>query len=161
MSGFIKTAQSEASRLLVFTQGDWQCALDISVVDRVVPMVEVTPLPQGPINVLGVINVQGTVVPVISVRTGFGLTPRDVVPADLLIIVHTARRTVALLADAVVDVVPYPEQAQVDMERALPDVDYAHGMVKLKGGLILIYNPEQFLSLNEEALLSQALDRLT
>lgn len=161
MSGSIATALSVSSPLLVFTQGDWQCALDISIVDRVVSMVEVTPLPQGPTSVLGVINVQGAVVPVISVRTGFGLPPRDVVPSDLLIIVHTARRTVALLADAVVDVVAYPEQARVDVARVLPDVDYVHGMVKLESGLILIYNPEQFLSLNEEELLSQALSSLS
>ncbi len=160
MNGAVPIVQGQQIPLLVFTQGAWRCALDISVVDRVVSMVEVTPLPKGPDRVLGVINVQGIVVPVIDARAGFGQSPRDVVPSDLLIMVHTTRRTVALVADTVVDVVSFSDLAQVDMAHILSNAGYVQGMVKLQDGLILIYNLEQFLSLNEEELLSQALGRL-
>ena len=65
-------------QLLVFALGDQRCALYLPVVDRVVRMVEITPLPKAPDIVLGVVNVHGEVIPVINVRKRFGLPQRDI-----------------------------------------------------------------------------------
>lgn len=144
-------------QLLVFALDDQRCALYLSVVDRVVRVVEITPLPNVPDIVLGVVNVQGGVIPVINVRKRFGLPPRDIALTDQLVITHTARRPVALVVDTVTDIVECTERERVVAKSILPELEYVQGVAKLKGGLILIYNLEQFLSLEEEESLDQAM----
>ncbi|MDP2030747.1 MAG: chemotaxis protein CheW [Thiobacillus sp.] len=147
-------------QLLVFTLGDQRCALYLPVVDRVVRAVEITPLPKAPDIVLGIVNVQGSVIPVINVRKRFGLPQRDIALTDQLVITHTVRRPVALVVDTVTGVIECTAQELVVAEGTLPELEYVQGVAKLKDGLILIYNLEQFLSLEEEEFLDQAMTPL-
>ncbi|BBP04875.1 chemotaxis protein CheW [Sulfuriferula plumbiphila] len=144
-------------QLLVFALGDQRCALYLSAVDRVVRMVEITPLPKAPAIVSGVVNVHGEVIPVINLRKRFDLPQRDIALTDQLVIAHTARRPVALVVDTVTDIVECAGRELVVAESILPELEYVQGVAKLKDGLILIYNLEQFLSLEEEESLDQAM----
>ena len=54
--------------LLLFTLSEQRCALALSVVERIVPVVEVTPLPKAPEMVMGLINVRGRAIPVLNIR---------------------------------------------------------------------------------------------
>jgi purine-binding chemotaxis protein CheW len=81
---------------VVFTLDERRYALYLPAVERVVPAVEVTPLPNAPEVVLGVINVQGRIIPVINVRKRFGLRERDIEPNDRFILARTSRHVVAL-----------------------------------------------------------------
>ncbi|HUW27273.1 MAG TPA: chemotaxis protein CheW [Sulfuriferula sp.] len=147
-------------QLLVFALGDQRCALYLPVVDRVVRAVEISPLPKAPDIVLGVVNVHGEVIPVINVRKRFGLPQRDIALTDQLVITHTARRPVALVVDTVTGVVECIARQLVVAEGILPGLEYVQGVAKLKDGLILIYNLEQFLSLEEDVFLDQAMSPL-
>jgi len=80
------------AQLVVFTLDDRRYGLALSAVERAVRMVDVTPLPQAPQIVLGVVNVQGRVVPVVNLRRRFRLPERDFALADQLLIARTARR---------------------------------------------------------------------
>lgn len=145
-------------RLMVFSL-DGQCyALALAAVEKVVRAVEVTRLPKAPDIVLGIVNVQGRVIPVINVRRRFRLPEREMALTDQIVIAHTARRAVALVVDAVTGVLEYPEQGAVAAQDILPDAEYIEGVVKLKDGLILIHNLDQFLSLEEETSLHRALE---
>lgn len=147
----------EPNQLVVFALDDQRYALRLSVVDRVVPMVHVTPLPKAPDIVIGVVNVQGRVIPVIDMRRRFHLPEREAALTDRLVIAHTARRPVALAADAVAGVLEYPGHDIVAAEGVLPGVEHVEGIAKLKDGLILIHDLERFLSLEEEQSLDRAL----
>src|SRR5262245_25542725 len=92
---------------LVFLLDERQFALNLSDVERVVRVVEITDVPRAPAAVLGVVNVQGRLLPVISARRQLGLPDRDLDLADQLIIINTAGRTSALLVDSVLGVVQY------------------------------------------------------
>ena len=67
----------KSNQLVVFALDDQRYALHLSAVDRVVPMVRVTPLPKAPDIVIGVVNVQGRVIPVINMRRRFRLPERE------------------------------------------------------------------------------------
>lgn len=120
-------------------------------------MVEISPLPKAPEIVLGVINVQGRIVPVFNVRKRFRLPEREMSLSDQLIVAQTSRRTVAMLADAVSGVVAYPEQQVIAAEKILPGLEYLEGVAKLENGMILIHDLDKFLSLEEEEILGHAL----
>ena len=147
-----------SAMIVVFALGDQRCGLPLSVVERVVRVAGFTPLPEAPEIVLGVVNVQGRVTPVIDVRRRFRLPERAIALTDQMVIAHTTRRLVALLVDAVTDVLEYSEQQAVAAEDVLPDLQYLEGLVKLDDGVILIHNLDRFLSLDEETALDRAME---
>ena len=146
------------NHLIVFALDRQRYALPLPVVDRVVRMVAITPLPKAPDIVLGVVNIQGRVIPVIDMRRRFRLPEREIALTDQLVVAHTVRRPVALVADAVQDVITCAEQSLIAAENILPQVEYVKGVVKLTDGLILIHDLDKFLSLEEESSLDQALE---
>jgi len=144
-------------RLVVFTLTDWRYGLPLHAVDRIVRIAEVNPLPKAPDIVLGVVNVQGLIIPVINLRRRFRLPEREIAATDQLIVAHTARRPVALVADAVTGVIEYSDRDVAAARDVLPEIEYAEGVVKLDDGLVLIHDLDKFLLLDEEAALVEAL----
>ena len=147
-------------QIMIFTLDGQRYGLPLSAVGRVVRMVDITLLPQAPDNVLGIINVQGRVIPVINLRRRFRLPEREPALTDQLVIAHTARRAVALAADTVTDVLEYTEQETIAARDILPHVEYVEGVVKLESGLILVHDLDRFLSLEEDAALDHALENV-
>lgn len=152
---------NSSTELVVFTLAEQRYALRLGSVERVVRAVEITPLPQAPEIVLGVINMQGRVVPVVNVRKRFGLAEREIELSDQFIIARTSRRAVALVVDAVNDVVSCAEAQQVAAEKILPGLEHIEGVLKLPGGMILLHDPDRFLSLDEEQALEAAMKEPT
>lgn len=144
--------------LVVFTFDEQQYALHLSAVERIIRMVEVTPLPEAPEIVLGVINVAGRVVPAVNLRGRFGFPERGVRLSDQLILAHTLKRIFALWVDAVSGLVELPASRVVRPETVLPHTRYVEGIAKLADGITLIHDLETFLSLEEEETLDAALE---
>ena len=143
---------------VVFMLDARRYALRLSAVDRVVRMVHITLLSKAPDIVLGIVNMQGRVIPVINVRRRFRLPEREIALTDQLVIAQTARRAVALAVDTVTDVVECPGQDLVAAESIFPAIEYLGGVVKLADGLILVNDLDTFLSLEEENSLNRALE---
>ncbi|RJP56021.1 MAG: purine-binding chemotaxis protein CheW [Deltaproteobacteria bacterium] len=145
------------NRYVVFTLDGRQYALHLYIVERILRIVEITPLPKAPEIVLGVVNVRGEVIPVVNIRKRFRLSEREIDLSDRLIIARTSKRTVALVVDEVAGIVESPEQKVVAAEKVLPCMDYVEGVIKLEDGLVLIHDLDTFLSLEEEKTLDAAL----
>ena len=143
--------------ILLFILDELLCALLLSSVERVVRAVEVTPLPKAPEIVKGVINAQGRIIPVINIRNRFALPERDIRADDRFIIAKTPRRIVALATDSVIGVRAIADREVMDAEQALPFAGYLKGVAKTEEGLILIYDLDVFLSLDEENCLAECL----
>ncbi len=151
--------------LTVFILDDQRYALRLSAVERIVRAVEVTSLPKAPAIVLGVINVQGQIVPVVNLRRRFRLPERDIDVNDQFIIAHTSKsgpepvegRPVALVADTVIGVVEVAGEKITTWDEIVPGLEYLEGVAKMEDGLILIHDLAAFLSLDEENALEEAL----
>ena len=147
----------EDMQIVVFTLDEPRYALNLSVVVRIVRAVEITPLPKVPKIVLGVINMQGQVVPVIDIRKRFRLPEREIKIDDRFIIAQTSKRLVALVADDVLGVQRLGNRRIASAEHDLPFAEYIKGVVEVGEDLVLIYDLDQFLSLDEERKLGEAL----
>jgi len=147
-------------KLVTFSLDDRKFALYVSAVQRIIRVVEVTPLPKAPEIVVGIINLQGQVIPVFDIRMRFHLPAREVQLNDQLIIATTMKRTVALLVDSVDDVIEIPEEKIIAAEQILPELEYVEGIVKTQGGMVLIHDLEKFLSRHEEKALDEAMEAL-
>ncbi|MBI2494181.1 MAG: purine-binding chemotaxis protein CheW [Candidatus Rokubacteria bacterium] len=144
--------------LVAFVIDGQRYALALGAVERVLPMVAVSPLPRAPAIALGVINVHGTIVPVVDVRRRFGLPARDFGVTTRLVIARAGRRTLAVPADEVLGVVEVAAESVVPPEALLPGIGHVAGVVALPDGLMFIHDLDAFLSPDEERRLSEALD---
>ena len=145
-------------QLVVFALEDQRYALHLSTVERIVRAVEMTPLPKAPEIVIGVINVQGRIIPVFNIRRRFHLPEREIELSDQLIIANTARRTVALVVDTVDGVIGRLSEEVTPADQVLPRIEYVEGIVKLENGLVLIHDLDKFLSIDEGTKLDEALN---
>lgn len=141
-----------ASRLVVFTVDERRFGLPLSLVDRVVHAVEITPVPQAPAVVVGMINFQGRIIPVFGLRERLGLPTREVQITDQLVIARTEKRTVALLTDNVAGVEDVESTAA-----NVPGPDFVEGVVQHHETLLLICDIERFLTGDEEAALLETM----
>ncbi|HEY7986657.1 MAG TPA: chemotaxis protein CheW [Methylophilaceae bacterium] len=148
------------NQFIVFCLMSQRYALDLSTVEKAVRIVEISPLPQAPEIVLGIINFHGHIVPVINMRRRFRLPERELLLSDQLIIAHTSRRMVGLVVDEVIAAAEYPGEVIASGAHILPGMDHVAGVVKLQDGLILINDLDKFLSIEEEASLEQAMEAI-
>ena len=75
----------QSNQYVVFTLDEQRYALHLAAVERIIPVVEITPLPKAPDLVLGIINVGGQIIPVIDTRKRFRLPERELNLSDVLI----------------------------------------------------------------------------
>ena len=149
---------NSSKQILVFTIEEQRYALRISSVERIVRAVEITPLPKEPEIILGLVNVRGRVIPVVNTRRRFGRPEREIELSDRFILANTSERTVSLVVDEVGDVIESSEREVIQADRITAGLENIEGVIKLEGDIILIYNLEKFLSLEEEAMLSRAME---
>lgn len=144
-------------RLVVFTVEGNRYAVPLSSVERVLLMVAVQPVPGAPRVVLGAINLAGRVVPVVDLRRRLGLPSREYGLDAHLLIVQTARRTLALTADEAIGLAEVDAASVAPTEVVLPGLGRIAGIAALPDGLLFIHDIEAFLTPEEERELGQAL----
>jgi len=150
---------SELTQLAVFRLDDQRYALKLAVVERIVRAAEVTPLPKAPTIVLGVIDLEGSVLPVLNVRRRFRLPEREICPTDQLLIAQSDGRTVVLVVDEVQGLIERSPIEIVEAAQIVPGLEHIQGVIKLDDGLVLIHDLEKFLSLDETRSLDEAMSQ--
>jgi purine-binding chemotaxis protein CheW len=145
--------------LVIFSLDDQRYALDLASVQRSIRVVAVTPLPEAPPIVLGIIDLGGVILPVIDIRKRFNHQPREVRLSDHLVVAETGKRTVALLVDETNGVIEATLGSVAPADEILPGLGLVNGAMKLEDGLILIHDLERLLSLEEETAIDRALIR--
>jgi purine-binding chemotaxis protein CheW len=131
--------------------------LPLAAVERVVRAVEVTPLPKAPAIVLGVINVQGQIIPVFNLRKRFSLKQREIEVSDQFIIATTRTRIVALAVDIVMGVIERFETEVLSPASIVSGMEYVEGVTKIEDGIVFIHDLAGFLALDEAKQLDEAL----
>ncbi len=156
---------NQPNQFVVFALDERQYALPLLAVERIIRMVEVTLLPKPPEIVLGVLNVQGEIIPVLSLRKWLRLPEREPNLSDRLIITHTSKpgdasRTVALVVDAVSGVVDRSTQEVTAAGEIFSGMAHVRGVVKLRDDIIPILDLDRLLSLEEEKILDDAVTQV-
>jgi purine-binding chemotaxis protein CheW len=145
------------SQWVVFALDSGRYALPLTVVERIVRAAQVTPIPQAPPVVIGAIDIEGSVLPVFSLRRRFGLPERPLGIGDQFLIARTAQRRVALVIDAAQEVIEHPPAAIVDASRLASGLAQIQGVIPLEGGMLLIQDLEKLLSPDEANALDAAM----
>lgn len=128
---------------LRFRLGHEWYALPVKNVDEVVSLVAITPLPEAPPHVLGVIIVQGAAVTVIDLRRllGHALSPLQL-STPLLILKAEAGSPLAVLVDEIDNVVALPD----DLETVSSGSDLVAGITRFSEASLLMLRPAALFS---------------
>lgn len=146
-------------QLVVFRLDEQRYALSLAAVERIVRAAELTLLPGAPSIVLGAIDVEGRILPVLDVRRRFGLRERELSPADHFLIARTAPRAVVLVVDEAQGVIECSQDEIIGSAQIVPGLEQFQGVVRLDDGLVLIHDLEKFLSLDEARALDEAINQ--
>jgi purine-binding chemotaxis protein CheW len=94
---------------LTFQVGPEEYGIEIFKVREIIGMLPITPVPGSPTEMIGVINLRGKVIPVISVRTRFGMPAAEAHPHNVIIVVESRKGEIGLAVDRVAEVARFTE----------------------------------------------------
>ncbi len=141
--------------LVVAVVSGQRWALPLTSVERVVPMVAVSALPQSPLGVRGAVNVHGDVVPVLDLDARIGRPAHAPGVDGRLLLARTSRRRVALPVDDVLGVLEVQAAAIGPAPEGMPAA--VAGVAALPDGVLVIYDLDAFLSPGEDEAVAAAL----
>ena len=102
-------AVDEMLQLVSFKIGDEEFAVDILKVQEINRMLEVTRVRNAPDHIEGVINLRGKVIPIIDLRSRFGMARKDKDKNTRIVVVEVSGKIVGFVVDAVREVLRIPK----------------------------------------------------
>jgi purine-binding chemotaxis protein CheW len=140
----IQLAQT-SGQLSTFFVADMFFGVDVLDVQEVLRSQEMTPVPQAPDIVQGLINLRGQIVTAIDMRRRLGLQPPAEDQAPMNMVVRTSEGVVSLLVDEIGDVL---DVDAATYERSPDNLDPAareliRGVYKLKDRVLLVLDTEK------------------
>ncbi|MCV2873346.1 chemotaxis protein CheW [Defluviimonas sp. WL0050] len=94
----------EIVELLAFRLGEERFCVDVTAVRELRSWGRPTPLPHAPAYLSGVINLRGTILPVLDLATRLGLPPLAGGDRNVIIVAEAAGQSAGLIVDAVSDI---------------------------------------------------------
>jgi len=156
------TGVESSSQYLTFRLGEEVFALDIAQVREVLDYTAITRVPRMPEFMRGVINLRGSVVPVVDLRQKFGMSPTERTVNTCIVIaevtIEAERTLLGALADSVQEVIDL-EPGQIEPAPrigASVRTEFIRGMGKRDGGFVIILDVDRVFSMDELALVQEA-----
>ncbi len=153
---------SQAGQYLTFNLQDEVFAVDISQVREVLELDKLTKVPQTPAITRGVINLRGSVVPVIDMRLKFGMGETEKTVDTCIIIVEITIDSETTMIGALADSVQEVMDLEADQIEPPPKIgtrlntELIKGMGKRNDEFIIILDIEKIFTLEELALVLDA-----
>jgi len=144
-------ALPEELDVICFKLGRREFGLDISSVQRIIPMVEITEVPQPLPFLEGVIDLMGAIVPVISLRRLLGMPRAEVSPRHHIIIGERDGDAVGLIVDSVSDLITIPKGAIDPPTSVTPLRQFLTGVARLQTRIIFLFRLDRIIDLEKEA----------
>jgi len=148
-----KNAAVEAGshQVLTFTLGEETYGVDILRVQEIRGYSTVTRIPQAPAHVLGVLNLRGSIVPIVDMRMRFSLERAEYTPLTVIIVLSVestvGRRDFGVVVDGVSDVIdvavgdikPAPELG------AHVSTEFIAGLAAVSGRMVMLLDIDQLI----------------
>jgi purine-binding chemotaxis protein CheW len=155
MDQLIKRSADREGKYLTFSLDREEYGIGILKVKEIIGMMRITPVPQMPDFVKGVINLRGKVIPVIDLRLRFGMAPMDYNDRTCIIVVeintNSGRVHTGIVVDSVSEVLNIKNSDIEDTPTfgSRLNTDYILGMAKMGGGVKILLDIDRVLSTDE------------
>lgn len=147
-----------ASEYLTFTLGEEEYAIDILKVQEIRGYEKPTLIANAPAFIKGVINLRGTIVPIVDLRIKFNLGNIEYTPFTVVIILNLGTRVVGIVVDSVSDVImlkPGQIRPAPDFSAAF-DTQYIVGLASLDERMAIVTDIEKLMTSADMELIDSA-----
>ena len=147
---------TEGSQFLTFTLQDEEFGIEILRVQEIKGLSRITPIPNMPAYIRGVMNLRGTVVPIIDLRAKFAMPESEYNQFTVIIVVTIGEKVVGLVVDAVSDVLNVAD----DNVESAPDIgeeadtSFMTGIAKSGDRLITLLNMDELVDVESVSVQS-------
>jgi purine-binding chemotaxis protein CheW len=126
-------------------------AIAITKIQEIIVMKPITRIPQMPAFIEGLINLRGSVIPIINLRTLFGLPARELDDETRTIIVNVGDRTIGYIVDEVTQVMRIAGEQIQPAPVTITAVSKQHiaGLARLEDRLLIILEIDRLLKPEE------------
>ncbi|OEU67505.1 MAG: chemotaxis protein CheW [Desulfovibrio sp. S3730MH75] len=147
----------ELIQLVTFSIAEEEFGVDILAVQEIIRTMEITKVPRAPVFVEGVINLRGKVIPIVDLRSKFGLETREHDQSTRIIVIEITSMIIGFVVDSVSEVLRIPANT---IEPPPPVVsglesEYISGVGKLEDRLLILLDLDRLLSDDEQEQLAQ------
>lgn len=145
---------ADARKVLSFALGSEEYGLDILAVREIIGLIDITPLPQSPEYVKGVINLRGKIIPVLELRTRFGMPSVQYTEETCIIVVdvpvegESESRLMGLVVDTVREVLDIPTNAIEPTPQfgcSIP-MDFITGIGKVRDKVVVMLDTSKVMN---------------
>lgn len=152
-----KDERPEELNILGFFLDRQEYGLGIERIREIIRIVEITPVPETPDFLAGIINFRGEIVPIVDLRRRLGLKPQDYSLNTPIIISDINDCTTGIIVDRVSEVltVTTDEICQPSSEVPLSK-DLIEGILRVDGRLLLLLNLRRVLTFEREKIIEKA-----
>lgn len=151
----------EDDQLVSFLLGDEEYAIGIGRVKEIIRVPEIMKVPNGEAYVEGVVSIRNYLLPIINLRTYFGMAYRGMTDQTRIVVVDMGDFTAGIMVDKVLEVL----RIRADVVQPLPKFsvqagEQLTGVAKLNGGrrLILLFEPKNLLTADQYQAISGGRD---
>ncbi len=153
--------QALAGKYLTFRLGEESYGLPVLKVREIIKLTPITAVPQMPDYVKGVINLRGKVIPVVDLRTKFGLAGATTTERTCIVVVQVEmadhnKTLMGLIVDGVEEVahIAAQEIEETPDFGAILNTEYILGMAKVKGAVKALLDIDKVVSADSAKLLA-------
>jgi purine-binding chemotaxis protein CheW len=131
---------AQEQQMVVFFLAGERYGIDIALINEIIRQSEITCIPRTPMEIEGVINLRGKIVPIMNLRRRMGLPPTENTSSTRIIVVALDDQIVGIIVDRVEGVVRIPE-SQIEPPSQLitrRDQEYVRGVGKAGEQMIIL-----------------------
>jgi purine-binding chemotaxis protein CheW len=150
--GWRRTDLTQTRELIAFRMGAQEFCVDIMSVREIRGWTKATALPKSPSFVRGVVNLRGTVLPIVDLAARLGFPAAEPTARHVIIVAQIGAQTVGLLVDAVSDILTVTG----DLVQPAPDVasdmanSFVRGVIAIDQRMISLIALDQLLPVREQ-----------
>ena len=152
------TQSENGKELLTFALGCEEYGIDILKVQEIRGYEKVTHIVNSPAFIKGVINLRGTIVPIIDLRLKFALGSAEYTAFTVVIILNVSNRVVGVVVDSVSDVICLDPDEIKEAPPMSSDLDtrFIQGLATLNERMVILMDIEALMSSPDMALSAEA-----
>ena len=163
ISALSASADEMKGKYLTFWTFGQLLGIPISLVVQIVGMQEITPVPDSPVYAKGVINLRGSIIPLIDIRLRFGKPELEYSDRTCIIVTKLEETYIGFLVDSVNEVSVIEEENISSTPTVISGNSantYVTGIGRLHGKVVLLVDPKKILNNDEIKQVEKALDQL-
>lgn len=161
-----KETITELNSYLSFSLGEELFAANVGKVLNILEMTKITEVPKAPDYMKGVINLRGTVLPVVDTRIKFGMTPTEYTTNTCIVVMEVEMEGENIQVGALVDSVQAVLEIEDSEIKPPPSIgskyksEFINGMVKVDDKFIMLLDMEKVFSTDEIISLKEKTNEL-